>query len=165
MTYWINFHGEAIDFRAKEHPAPLLRKTFNLDTLPYHAKLCFASPGWADITINGKPVSKDIMVPTVTQLDKHTGFCEYDVTSLLKTGENVIGAILGNGWFNCATHELWHFDKAPWRNYNRLYLELFADEKLIAVSDRSWKGENSGIFFNQLRSGEYFDAADRKSVV
>ena len=159
MTYWINLHGEAIDFRAKEHPAPLLRKTFCLDILPHHAKLRFASPGWADITINGNPVSKDIMVPTVTQLDKHTGFCEYDVTSLLKTGENVIGAILGNGWFNCATHELWHFDKAPWRNYNRLYLELFADEKLIAVSDRSWKGENSGIFFNQLRSGEYFDAA------
>ncbi|MBR7121130.1 MAG: family 78 glycoside hydrolase catalytic domain [Lentisphaeria bacterium] len=157
-TLWINLHGEAIDWRCPELPAPMLRKKFDLTAVPGNVMLRFAAPGWAVITINGQPVSKDIMVPAVTQLDKHTGLVEYDVTNLLKTGENVIGVILGNGWYNCGTHELWHFDKASWRNYNRLYLELWADDKKLLASDTTWKGENSAIIFNQFRSGEHFDA-------
>ncbi|MBE6359614.1 MAG: hypothetical protein E7057_10275 [Lentisphaerae bacterium] len=158
-TRWINLHADAIDWRAAEHPAPLLRRSFNLENLPQQAIIRFASPGWADISVNGHAATADLMVPAVTQLDKHTGFCEYDVTTLLKPGKNVIGAILGNGWFNAATHETWHFDKAPWRNFNRLFLELYADGEKILVSDGNWKGCNGPIIFNQLRSGEHFDAS------
>lgn len=156
-TRWINLHDNAIDWCAAEHPAPLLRKSFELEKLPAKAAVRFAAPGWADISINGKLITKDLMVPAVTQLDKHTGVCVYDVTGLLQTGQNVIGAVLGNGWFNPSTHEVWHFDKAPWRNYNRLFLELSADGKMIAVSDGSWKGCDGPVIFNQLRSGEHFD--------
>ena len=158
QTYWINQHGEACDWRAPDLPAPLLRKTFTIDILPETAMIRFAAPGWADISINGKLITEDIMIPAVTQLDKHTGFCEYDVTALLRPGKNVIGAVLGNGWFNCATHELWHFDKAPWRNFNRLFLELYADGKKSVKSDSSWRCNAGPTIFNHLRSGEHFDA-------
>ncbi len=158
QTYWINQHGEAIDWRAPEHPAPMLRKSFVLDRIPHSATLRFAAPGWADISINGKLITSDMMVPSVTQLDKHTGFCEYEVSKFLQQGKNVIGALLGNGWFNCATHELWHFDKAPWRNYNRLFLELFSGDEKIVSSDHTWKCAESAVTFTQLRSGEHFDA-------
>ena len=70
----------------------------------------------------------------------------------------MIGAILGNGWFSCSTHEVWHFDKAPWRNYNRLYLELYAGERKILQTDDSWKCAEGPLLFNQLRTGEVFDA-------
>ncbi|MBR2723389.1 MAG: family 78 glycoside hydrolase catalytic domain [Lentisphaeria bacterium] len=155
---WINLNGEAGGWRSKEIPAPLLRKSFSLSALPRQALIRFAAPGWAVITLNGKRITSDILIPAVTQFDKHTGFCEYDVTPLLTTGENVIGAVLGNGWYNCATHEVWHFDKASWRNYPRLALELIADGETIALSDDSWKGAPGGIFFNQFRSGEHFNA-------
>ena len=158
QTHWINFHCDAADWRAPDFPAPMMRRSFTLDALPASATLRFAAPGWAVVTINGQPVTPDVMVPTVTQLDKHTGYCEYTVTGLLQPGENVIGAILGNGWFNCATHEVWHYDKAMWRNYNRLYLELFADDVKVVASDTHWKCWDSPIIFNHLRSGEHFDA-------
>lgn len=156
---WINLDGEAGGWRSKNIPAPMLRKNFFLNKLPQKAVVRFASPGWSVITLNGKRITEDILIPSVTQLDKHTGMCEYDVAPLLNTGENVIGVLLGNGWFNCATHEVWHFDKASWRNYPRIALELIADDEKIIVSDESWKGRHSGIIFNHFRSGEHFDAA------
>jgi hypothetical protein len=155
---WINLDGEAGGWRSKNIPAPLLRKNFFLTKLPQKAVVRFASPGWSVISLNGKRITGDILIPSVTQLDKHTGMCEYDVTPLLNTGENVIGVLLGNGWFNCATHEVWHFDKAPWRNYNRLFLELCIGNEIIVRSDNSWKCEEGPIIFSQLRSGEHFDA-------
>ena len=155
---WINLDGEAIDWRCRELPAPQLRKSFHLDKVPAAAVIRFAAPGWAVITVNGKRITDDVMIPAVTQLDKRTGMCQYDISTLLQPGENVIGALLGNGWFNCGTHETWHFDKAIWRNYPRLALELIADGKVIVASDESWKGCHSGIIFNHLRSGEHFDA-------
>lgn len=156
---WINLDGEAGGWRSKNIPAPLLRKSFQLSAIPQKAVVRFAAPGWAVITINGKRITQDILIPSVTQLDKHTGECEYDVTDLLNVGENVIGAVLGNGWFNCATHEVWHFDKAVWRNYPRIQLALIADNKTLLVSDENWKGHHSGIIFNHFRSGEHFDGS------
>lgn len=155
---WININGEAIDWKSPDFPAPQLRKSFIIGQLPRKALLRFAAPGWAVITVNGQRISDDLLMPAVTQLDKRTGVCEYEIGQLLTTGENVIGAVLGNGWFNCATHETWHFDKAPWRNYPRLALELESDGKIIVQSDESWKGAPGAIIFNQLRSGEHFDA-------
>ncbi|MBO7329480.1 MAG: family 78 glycoside hydrolase catalytic domain [Lentisphaeria bacterium] len=158
-TLWINIDGEGICWLADEtEAAPLLRKSFDLDRVPDNAFIRFAAPGWAEITVNGKPVSDDVLVPAVTQLDKHTGICEYDVSSLLKTGKNVIAAELGNGWYNASTKQNWHFDKATWRNYPRLFLELYADNGKIIQTDRSWKGTHGAIISSQLRCGEIFDA-------
>ena len=155
---WINLDGEAGGWRSPDKPAPQLRKKFVLDKLPACAKIRFAAPGWAVVTLNGVRITSDILIPTVNQFDKSIGLCEYDVTNLLTVGENVIGVVLGNGWFNCGTHEVWHFDKALWRNYPRLALELNADGETIVVSDESWKAAHGGIIFNQFRSGEHFDA-------
>ena len=138
-TQWINLDFEAPDWQCPDFPAQHLRKSFQLNAIPEYASIRFAAPGWADISINGKLITEDLMIPTVTQLDQHTAFCEYDVTPLLKTGENVIGALLGNGWFNPSTKDTWHFDKAPWRNYNRLFLELCADGEKIVWTDDTWK--------------------------
>ena len=90
---WINLDGEAGGWRSKNIPAPMLRKNFFLNKLPQKAVVRFASPGWNVISLNGKRITEDILIPSVTQLDKHTGMCEYDVAPLLNTGENVIGVL------------------------------------------------------------------------
>ncbi|MBE6378656.1 MAG: hypothetical protein E7051_07570 [Lentisphaerae bacterium] len=158
-TCWINIDGEGISWLPDETIAPLLRKNFTLEQLPRNAFVRFAAPGWAEITVNGKLISEDLLIPAVTQLDRHTGMCEYDITALLKKGKNVVCAELGNGWYNAATKQDWHFDKATWRNYPRLFLEIYADDKKIVKTDESWKGTPGAIISSQLRCGEIFDAS------
>ena len=58
-----------------------------------------------------------VLDPVVTQYDKRAHYVTYDVSSALRPGENVLGVILGNGWYNCHTPEAWHFDKAVWLDY------------------------------------------------
>lgn len=157
-TLWINLDGEGISWLPDETSAvPLLRKKFFLDEEVTTAYIRFAAPGWAEITINGKLITKDVLIPTVTQLDKHTGLCEYEVSSLLYKGPNVITAELGNGWYNAATKQNWNFDKATWRNYPRIFLELYVDGKKVVKSDKSWKGAHGPILSSQFRCGEIFD--------
>lgn len=158
-TCWINIDGEGICWLADETIVPLMRKNFTLERIPENAFVRFAAPGWAEITVNGKNISEDVLVPAVTQLDKHTGVCEYDITALLKKGKNVVCAELGNGWYNAATKQNWHFDKATWRNYPRLFLEIYADNEKIVKTDKSWKGTSGAIVSSQLRCGEVFDAS------
>ena len=36
----------------------------------------------------------------------------YDVTSQLQNGDNAIGVLLGNGWYNHQSKAVWDFDRA-----------------------------------------------------
>ena len=83
----------------------------------------------------------------------------FECPALLEPGRNTIAVILGNGWYNCQTQEVWHFDKAPWQDDPKLLFELESDGKVLVKSDTSWKIFRDGAFrFNQLRNGETCDA-------
>jgi hypothetical protein len=43
-------------------------------------------------------VSADVFAPGWTNYNKRIQYNVYDVTSLLNTGENVLSALLGDGW-------------------------------------------------------------------
>ncbi len=51
--------------------------------------------------------------------------------------------ILGTGWYNCHTAEVWDFTTAPWRHQPKLLLQLhltLADgSERVLVSDAGWK--------------------------
>jgi Alpha-L-rhamnosidase N-terminal domain len=49
-------------------------------------------------------------------------------------------------------------DRAPWRDYPKLLLELDVDDSLLVVSDTSWKVSSGPIIFDGLRNGEIYDA-------
>lgn len=49
--------------------------------------------------INGQKVGDHELDPGWTNYNKYIQYVTFDVTELLRTGENVIGAEVGNGWF------------------------------------------------------------------
>ena len=69
------------------------------------------------------------LAPAPTNYDRHAGYLRYDISAYLKPGLNTVGAVLGNGLYNCHTTETWHFDKATWRDYPKLLLEIVADRR------------------------------------
>lgn len=142
--------------------APLFRRTVHLSSVPTRARAYFCGLGYSELIVNGRKVGDSVLDPIVTQYDQHAGYRTLDITDYLVAGENVIGALLGNGWYNCHTPDVWHFDKARWRDYPKMLLQVEATlgdgEEVSLVSDPSWRVADSPITFDSLRNGETYDA-------
>ncbi|MBQ7403828.1 MAG: family 78 glycoside hydrolase catalytic domain [Lentisphaeria bacterium] len=156
---WIGAGG-GVGRTSPVRPAPFFRKNFTLEKLPEHAEVFFSGLGYSELYLNGKKVDDGVLQPVVTQYDKRAGYLKYDITSLLQVGENVFGAILGNGWYNCSTENTWYFERSSWRDYPKMILELYCDGVPAVVSDHSWKcSKGMGpLRFDALREGETYDA-------
>jgi len=138
-------------------PAPFFRKVFACPA-GRQAMLRLCGLGYYELYLNGMRVGDQVLDPVVTQYDKRARYVTHDVTALLHPGENVIGVILGNGWYNCHTPDVWHFDKASWRDYPKLLLELAVDGTFALASGTDWKVTRGPIVFDALRNGEHYDA-------
>ena len=79
-------------------PVPYLRKTFMLPAEVRLARLYITALGVFECSINGQLVGEDVFAPGWTDYRQHVQYITYDVTSLLKRGDNAIGASLGDGW-------------------------------------------------------------------
>lgn len=144
----------------KTLPAPYLRKTFTLEQVPGNMELLICGLGYYELYINGVRPDSRVLDPMPSNYDKHCLYVRYDITPLLKSGENVIGVILGNGTYNANTDASRALLAASvWRDYPKLRLELKKDSESFLVSDDSWLLSVDGpIVFDSIRNGESYDA-------
>lgn len=142
----------------KKNLAPMFRKKVVLDDVQ-NAKLYVCGLGYAYFYINGRAVSSDLFTAAVGQYDKTLWYHTYDVSQLLVKGENTFAVICGNGWYNEDIPTVWGHHNAKYRDHPKFILRLAVGGKDTLVSDGTWKCcPESAIYFNDLRSGEYFDA-------
>ncbi len=146
----------------KHIPAPYLRKKFILKNAPESADVIVSGLGFYRLFINGKEITKGYLAPYISNSDQIVYFDRYDVKEYLVEGENVISAILGNGMQNAVGGFVWDFHLAEFRSAPKLALRLTADGA-VTETDESWKCAQSPIFFDDLRSGCFYDA--QKEIV
>ncbi len=139
-------------------PAPVLERRFVLESVPQNAVLTFAVAGWHEVSVNGRRVGDDVLSPVTCQPDLRHSSVSRDVTQYLKRGENVVEVLLGNGWFNCFTKEVWGFCDAVWIAEPMMRGSLVADGRTLFETDGSWRVYDSPVVFNALRNGEWYDA-------
>ena len=141
--------------------SPLFRKSFTLDQVPASAVLSACCLGYGVITVNGQPVTDDVLTTGLTKFDASVLYNIYDVAALLRPGENVIGIMLGNGWYNDIA-EVWDYEKAPWRHHPKMILSLEMEwpdlTKREIRSDPTWTTCDGPAVYNHVRCGERFDA-------
>ncbi len=143
-------------------PAPMLRKDFSLDRVPDNARAYISAAGYYVLYINGRRVGDSHMDPGYTHYDKRNLYATYDVTPLLRKGENTVAAVLGNGFYNCQSKAVWDFETARWRNRPSMIFELRGGDKgmpetLIAASDNSWRTATGPYTYNNIYSGDRYD--------
>ena len=140
-------------------PLPLFRKKFCVDGDVECGEIFVQSPGFARCFINGVEITDDRFISAISDYRKILWYNKYDVTHLLKKGENVIAAVAGNGFFNESFKSAWDFDQAEWRDPPQIMVSLFVNGEKTLVSDSSWKvsREHSHIVYSHLRSGEIAD--------
>ncbi len=141
----------------KHIPAPYLRKCFELSEKPESADILVSGLGFYRLFINGTEITKGYLAPYISNSDQIVYFDKYDVAQYLMPGENVVAAILGNGMQNAVGGFVWDFQLADFRSAPKLALKLTAGEREIET-DESWRCAASPIFFDDLRSGCFYDA-------
>lgn len=137
--------------------APMLRRCFTLAKKPQKAEINICGLGFYVLWINGKNITKGALAPYISNPDQIKYYDNYDVTDELTEGENVIGVFLGNGMQNCDTR-VWDFYKSPFRSSPKLALSYEENGKVIFEADERFKGAPSPITYDDLRSGERYDA-------
>ena len=156
ISKWIT---AAYDAAEKDH-ARYLRATFRIpgtSSGKYTCAIC--GLGYYELFLNGRRIGDRVLEPAPTAYHQRFYYTVYDVTGEILPGrKNAVGVILGNGFYNSAAEDPWHFDLATWRDDPKLCLELYSGEDLVFASGISWKSFPGPIRFHSLRNGEYYDA-------
>jgi alpha-L-rhamnosidase len=143
-------------------PSPYLRKAFSLDRPVRKARLYATARGIYELSINGKKVGEDVLAPGWTDYDRRVQYQTYDVTRLLAGGQNVLGAVLGDGWYSGffgfdPKHRGAHYGAHP-QLLAQLHVE-YEDGRLESVAtDGSWRCSTGPILYSDLLMGESYDA-------
>ncbi|MBN8861424.1 MAG: family 78 glycoside hydrolase catalytic domain [Sphingobacteriales bacterium] len=149
----------------KDDPNPLFRKDFRAGKQVASARLYICGLGYYEAYINGKRAGDHILDPGWTNYGKECLYATYDITSLLKKGDNAMGIMLGNGWYNAAPIRL--FGRFVLRNVQQTgrpcviaQLRLtYTDGKTEVIgTDQSWNTLPGPVLRNNIYLGEHYDA-------
>ena len=153
-----------------DDPAPLFRKTFNLDNPPKKATLFITAAGYYKAYINGSALEKNILDPTWTDYSKRIYYNQYDITAQLNQGINCIGVTLGNGFYNPLPLKMWGRINLRERlsvGKPRFILKIIVNhdngEIEEITSNSSWKYSYGPVVKNSVYLGTHYDARQEKN--
>lgn len=141
-------------------PAAYFRRVFQSRKEICRARLYIASLGLYQVRINGAYPIQSLIAPDWTDYNKRLYYQTYDVTKLLHRGENVLGVIVGDGWY---TGHIAHcgrknYGDYPLKLYAKLLIEYTDQTVEILDTDSAWKTSFGMIRRSDLLMGEYYDA-------
>jgi len=140
-------------------PCPYLRRSFRLEKPVRKARLYATAMGLYDLHLNGRRVGDRVFPPEWTDYKIRVQYQTYDVTSLLREGENAIGAVLGDGWY------AGHVGLGGRNRYGpyplflcQLEVEYADGTTETLVTDEAWRASHGPILASDLLMGETYDA-------
>ncbi len=149
--------GEPTDTR--DRSVICLRKAFSLPRGVQRARVYASAFGTYQLSVNGQRVGDGVLAPGYTDYEKRVLFQAHDITRLLRSGDNVLGAIVAGGW---CTAGLGGRTGACGFEPPRLMVQLevtLADGTLRVIpSDESWRAHAGPILSAHLTEGEVYDA-------
>lgn len=162
-AHWIEWPGEVFD----RQPVSMFRASFHVNGTVKSVIAYAAALGVYELEINGKRVGERILAPEWTDYNVRVQYQAFDIAELIRAGENVVGAWVGDGWYagriGLATIVK---DGPTWGIYGRnpkfiLQIEVeYADgSRQRIVTDSSWKCTKDGpVRRSDILDGESVDA-------
>ncbi len=146
------------DYQAFQ-PAPYLRKTFAVKSGLVKARIYQTAHGLYAFWLNGLRGTEDLFKPGYTSYHKRLQYQVYDITGLLKEGENVWSVALGDGWWRGT------LGGSSRNNFGyrlqflgQIHLTYADGTQQIIPSDEAFRYSYGGIQKCDIRDGEIFDA-------
>ncbi|KAJ4113862.1 hypothetical protein NW768_011392 [Fusarium equiseti] len=130
------------------------------------ARLYITGLGIYEAEINGKRVGDFVLAPGWQSYNHRHVYDSYDVTTLVKTGENAIGVVVGEGWF------LGRLGPESVRNgygdsvglLSKLVVTLKNGRKVVVGTDGDWRASTGPIISGEIYDGETYDARLAKQL-
>lgn len=144
----------------KRTVVPLFRKDFKISRRIKSAYVFISGLGQYELNLNGKKAGDNFLAPGWTYYDKRALYNTYDVTHLLTQGDNTIGVIVGNGFYNI-NKERYHKLSVAFgmpQMICKLQITYFDGSINDIVSDSRWKTTASPITYAGIFGGEDYDA-------
>ncbi|TWX66883.1 Bacterial alpha-L-rhamnosidase [Colwellia demingiae] len=140
------------------NPAMYLRKTFNLTQVPSSARLYLTAKGLVDFRINGQIVTPNAFLPGWTDYTQKIETLTYDVSKLMREGENVLAARISDGWY-AGTISKRFYGKVPELLAQLEFTSATGEIVQSVVTDASWMLSTAGaITMADIWHGEDYDA-------
>ncbi|HYO09838.1 MAG TPA: family 78 glycoside hydrolase catalytic domain [Tepidisphaeraceae bacterium] len=138
----------------------LLRGEFPVKANLKRATLNICGLGQYDATINGRPVTADLLAPGWTEYTKTCLYDTHDVTPLLRQGPNAVGVLLGNGMYRVKKERYAKFEKTfgPLQLIARIRLEYANGSSEVIGTGDTWRAGPSPMTFSGVYGGEDWDA-------
>jgi len=150
------------DNRWQARPADYLRRSFSTAARPIRATLYVTALGLYEAYLNGVRIGDDVMAPGWTDYHRRVEYQVHDVTELMREGDNVLGAILGEGWYS---GRVGHNQRRAGNHYGgrpalfcQLHLHFADGRSQIVASDEHWQTRQGPICYSDFLMGEMYDA-------
>ncbi len=117
--------------------------------------------GHYELQLNGSKVGDSEFAPLWSEYEKTVYYNVYDVTDRLRRGENAVGVLLGNGFYNIVgggRYRKLQIGFGPETLFFQLDIRYTDGSRQRVVSDADWRLAPSPITFNTLYGGEDYDA-------
>ncbi len=141
-------------------PPPFLRKPFRVEKPVRRATAYATALGLYRLSINGERVGRDELTPGWSEYQKRVYYNTYDVTDLVKKGDNALGALLGDGWYaGCIafTGQRNWYGGLP-RLRVQIEIEHPDGSRQTVATDDTWKAAYGPILHADLLMGCAIDA-------
>ena len=144
----------------KRSVVPMFRKEFNLADNFESASINICGLGHYELHVNGDKIGDRFLSPGWSYYQKRCLYNTYDITEHVNKGENAIGVVVGNGFYNINRERYRKLVVAY--GYPKLIFNItikFSNGTIQnIVSDSTCKVEPSPITFSSIYGGEDYDA-------
>ncbi|WP_294083324.1 alpha-L-rhamnosidase [Proteiniphilum sp. UBA5384] len=165
-----NTTGKIVSANITKNSMPMLRREFKTQGVSItKARLYITARGIYEVYINGKQIGDDYFNPGLTQYNKHHLYQTYDVTEELKSGDNTIGVMLGEGWWSGAITYmgfLWNLFGDRQSLLSKLVI-TYKDgtQQTIVSNPETWRYYNNGpVIYSSFFQGEVYDARKESEI-
>ncbi len=143
---WIGFPG------GRAGKALYFRQSFNVTKPVRSARAYVSGLGWYEMRLNGQKVGTAVLDPAQTAYNERVLYSTYDITDHLQSGANVVGVVVGNGWYGApkllAQIEISYEDST--------YDSVVTGR--VGEGGEWWRVSDGAIIENSVYDGEVYDA-------
>ena len=147
--------------KKKRYPVDCFRKLVNVRGKIEKARLYITACGLYEARLGGKKVGDFCLAPGITDYRKRVQYQSYDVTAMLRRGDNELEVFLADGWYrgSCGAWGRTNQYGTETKFISQLEIVYADGTRDTLVTDGSWDWSNDGpLRFADNKDGEIVEA-------
>lgn len=155
------WQGKWITPAREESLHPYIRKEFEIPGKVKSARAYVSGLGLYEMEMNGQKCGDEYLAPFYNDYNEWVQYQTLDVAEYLHEGRNVVGALLGNGWYKGRFGFVDRMEQLYGDSFAficELAIVLESGEQICIGSDESWQSHPSPIVSSSIYDGEVYDA-------